>query len=95
MTREDGHTVPSPRTRSGSASGNPLDPAAADDHHEGNNEVVTMPTYDYRCQACRRSFQIVQTISAHEKAKSKCPKCKSTKVERVLSVGFVKTSKKS
>jgi ribosomal protein L37AE/L43A len=34
-------------------------------------------------------------MSAHEKAKPRCPKCKSTKVERVLSVGFVKTSKKS
>jgi len=54
-----------------------------------------MPTYDYRCRACRRSFQIVQTISAHEKAKPKCPKCKSTKVERVLTGAFVKTSRKS
>jgi len=54
-----------------------------------------MPTYDYRCLACHRKFQIVQTISEHEKAKPKCPKCKSAKVERVLTGSFVKTSKKS
>lgn len=54
-----------------------------------------MPTYDYRCQACRKAFKIVQTISEHEKARPKCPKCKSTKVERVFTGAFVKTSKKS
>jgi putative FmdB family regulatory protein len=60
-----------------------------------HSEVITMPTYDYRCRACRRAFQIVQTMSAHEKARPKCPKCKSTKVERVFTGAFVKTSKKS
>jgi len=73
----------------------PLDLADGGAQHESRNEVSPMPTYDYRCQACRRAFQIVQTISAHEKARPKCPKCKSTRVERVLTGAFVKTSRKS
>ena len=72
-----------------------LDPAGEGPQHGSRNEVIAMPIYDYRCQACRRSFQVVQTISAHEKARPKCPKCKSSKVERVLTGAFVKTSRKS
>ncbi len=56
---------------------------------------TTMPTYDYICRHCGQEFQRVERISEHEKAKPKCPKCKSSKVERVLTGVFVKTSKKT
>lgn len=54
-----------------------------------------MPAYDYRCTACRKKFQLVHSISEHEKKRVKCPKCSSTKVERVFTGVFVKTGKKS
>jgi putative FmdB family regulatory protein len=58
-------------------------------------EVVIMPIYDYVCHACGHEFQLVERISEHEKTKPRCPECKSTKVERVLTGAFVKTGKKS
>jgi putative FmdB family regulatory protein len=54
-----------------------------------------MPVYDYHCSKCGHDFQVVERMSEHEKAKPKCPECKSVKVERVLTGAFVKTGKKS
>ena len=34
-----------------------------------------VPTYQYRCERCGKSFELIETISEHEKAKAKCPKC--------------------
>jgi len=54
-----------------------------------------MPTYSYRCQACRKSFLRQMTIAEHDKARTKCPKCGSRKVrQKIASFGAV-TSKKS
>ena len=39
-----------------------------------------MPRYEFLCQKCRKPFELIMTISEREKAKVKCPKCKSTKV---------------
>ena len=57
--------------------------------------MVSMPTYDYVCRKCGHDFQRVERISEHMKARPRCPKCKSTKVERVFTAAFVKTVKKS
>jgi putative FmdB family regulatory protein len=55
-----------------------------------------MPTYDYKCTECRKSFAEQQSFEEHDRGKRvKCPKCGSRKVERVLSPVFAKTSKKS
>jgi putative FmdB family regulatory protein len=54
-----------------------------------------MPIYDYVCRKCGHEFQRVERISDHESAHPKCPECKSTRVERVLTGAFVKTGKKS
>jgi putative FmdB family regulatory protein len=54
-----------------------------------------MPTYDYVCSKCGHDFQRVERISEHMKARPRCPKCKSTKVERVFTAAFVNTVKKS
>ena len=54
-----------------------------------------MPTYDYACQKCGHAFQRVEKISEHGLKKVKCPECKSTRVERVFTSVFVKTSRKS
>ena len=54
-----------------------------------------MPTYQYRCEECRKTFERTETISPHEAAKPQCPKCGSKKVSAVPSRVCVVTSKKS
>jgi putative FmdB family regulatory protein len=55
-----------------------------------------MPTYEYRCEQCRRRFSRVEPISRHGKKRPKCPKCDSArKVVQVFSPFFAKTAKKS
>jgi putative FmdB family regulatory protein len=54
-----------------------------------------MPTYEYKCQDCKKIFTIIQSISDHGKATVSCPNCKSTKAKKVISIFTAKTSKKS
>jgi putative FmdB family regulatory protein len=54
-----------------------------------------MPTYEYRCEKCKKRFERVEHVAEHEKAKLRCPKCGSVKVERIFSTFFAKTSRKS
>jgi len=54
-----------------------------------------MPTYEYRCEKCRKRFSLVESIARHGKKRPTCPKCKSVKVVQVFSSFFAKTSKKS
>jgi putative FmdB family regulatory protein len=44
-----------------------------------------MPTYDYRCNACEHTFELVQTMSAS--VKRKCPSCAKLKLERLIGTG--------
>lgn len=56
-----------------------------------------MPTYEYFCTACRKSFTVVTSMAEHEKHKRpRCPKChKAANVEPRVSDFFALTSKKS
>ena len=54
-----------------------------------------MPTYQYLCRECGTSFERTETITEHEKAKTKCPKCDSNKVTQVPGRVHVVTAKKS
>lgn len=55
-----------------------------------------MPTYEYRCKACKHTFSVVQTIAKHDKGKPPCPKCKKKKeVTQLISSFSVQTSRKS
>ncbi len=54
-----------------------------------------MPTYEYKCQGCKKKFLLIRSISEHEKTGVSCPKCKSTNVKSILSIFTAKTSKKS
>ena len=54
-----------------------------------------MPTYSYRCEACRKSFSLQTTIAAHDKARAKCPKCGSRKTQQRIALFGAVTSKKS
>ncbi len=56
-----------------------------------------MPTYDFRCLACKKKFTLTMTWAEFDKCKGKpkCPKCGKKKVEQVYGTQMVKTSKKS
>lgn len=44
-----------------------------------------MPTYEYRCNACKHEFEEFQSITApHIK---KCPSCGKLKLERLIGIG--------
>src|SRR5580693_4609890 len=45
----------------------------------------TMPTYDYKCNACGHTFDELQSFS--EPPLTKCPKCKKNKLERLFGGG--------
>jgi len=54
-----------------------------------------MPLYDYICKECHKKFEIALTLTEHEKASAKCPKCGSRNVEQEPAVFFAVTSRKS
>jgi len=54
-----------------------------------------MPSYEYLCKECKKTFTIVMTLAEYEKGSVACPKCKSKKVEQQAAAFFAVTSKKS
>ena len=60
----------------------------------GTREGV-MPHYEYLCLACNKKFSQVLSLAEYEKAKVKCPKCGSAKVEQQWAAFYATTSKKS
>jgi putative FmdB family regulatory protein len=44
-----------------------------------------MPTYEYRCDGCRKQFDVFQSITADPLRT--CPECKSRKIKRLLGGG--------
>jgi putative FmdB family regulatory protein len=54
-----------------------------------------MPTYEFVCDNCKKSFNLFMKISDYEKKKVSCPKCKSRKVKQQLTAFQTITSKKS
>ena len=54
-----------------------------------------MPSYEYACKACKKTFIVTLTVAEHEKKRVACPNCKSKKVEQQYGSFFAVTSKKS
>jgi putative FmdB family regulatory protein len=54
-----------------------------------------MPTYDYRCVDCGKTFTRDTSVAEHDAGRPACPKCGSQKVSQAFSAVYVKTSKKS
>lgn len=44
-----------------------------------------MPTYDYRCKACKHEFEEFQSMM--DNPLRKCPKCGKLKLERLIGTG--------
>lgn len=55
-----------------------------------------MPTYEFKCKKCGKTFSLQMTITDYSKQKSfACPECKSEDVTRIYSRFSAVTSKKS
>jgi putative FmdB family regulatory protein len=54
-----------------------------------------MPTYEYLCLACHKTFSKILTLAEAGRQKVSCPHCRSTKVEQRYSAFYPVTSKKS
>ena len=54
-----------------------------------------MPTYDFECQKCDKSFTLTMSVSEYEKKGFRCPECKSNNVKQQITHFQTKTSKKS
>ncbi len=54
-----------------------------------------MPTYEFECKKCGHKFNLVESITDHDKHREKCPQCASAKINSLISAVNVKTSRKS
>ena len=54
-----------------------------------------MPIYEFDCEKCKKTFDLVESISDYDPKQVKCPKCGSKKVRRRFSSIHAVTSKKS
>ena len=54
-----------------------------------------MPTYDYHCDACHKSFTVVLSLKQHDARKPACPKCGSRRVRQKVSSFVAITSRKA
>ena len=58
-------------------------------------EEVVMPTYEYYCQNCDRTFDRHLSLEERDSEHVECPHCKKMNVEQILSPFVAVTSKKS
>jgi putative FmdB family regulatory protein len=56
---------------------------------------MTMPTYEFVCEKCKKRFTLILKIAEYEKKDFRCPKCKSKKVTQKIAGFQTITSKKS
>jgi putative FmdB family regulatory protein len=54
-----------------------------------------MPLYEFRCANCRKKSTLHLSLGAYDQKKYRCPKCKSRRLERLISGVSVVTSTKS
>ena len=54
-----------------------------------------MPTYEYVCKECKKTFSFIMTMAEHDRKRVACPKCKSKKTQQQFGAFFAVTSKKS
>ena len=54
-----------------------------------------MPTYEFMCEACKQSFDVVLTAAERGTASVQCPACGSATVTPRMAIFTAKTSRKS
>lgn len=66
----------------------------ATEEEKSKGRCKIMPTYDFLCLNCHKVFSEVLSLAEIAKAKPVCPKCKSKKVKKQITLFITKTSKK-
>jgi len=56
---------------------------------------AAMPRYEYLCENCNKTFEVIMSMEEHEGKKVSCPECKKEQVVQQFSTFYSKTSKKS
>jgi len=54
-----------------------------------------MPTYEYRCEDCGKTFETIEHVEEHDTGQPACPDCGSDSTTQVLGTFFAKTATKS
>ena len=54
-----------------------------------------MPTYEFVCTECNKTFTSVMSVAEMEKGNAVCPHCKSKKTEQKPAAFFAMSAKKS
>jgi len=54
-----------------------------------------MPRYEFYCEDCKKTFEIILTLAEYEKGKIKCRKCGGTHVHQQAAAFFAVTPRKS
>lgn len=54
-----------------------------------------MPTYEFRCSACGKTFAVTMRVADFDRSKIKCPRCGKKDINQVFSNFSVNTSRKS
>ena len=54
-----------------------------------------MPTYEYYCRICQKSFTQREKIAEHDATAVECPACHARNVELVISGFYARTPRKS
>ena len=61
----------------------------------GSGGLLRMPTYEFKCEKCKKKFTLVMSVKDYGRKRQKCPKCGSLRVEQLIQPFFAVTSKKS
>jgi putative FmdB family regulatory protein len=54
-----------------------------------------MPIYEFKCKKCGHTFNLMESVTEHDKHREICPQCASVKIQSIISAVNVKTAKKS
>ena len=54
-----------------------------------------MPRYEFMCESCKKSFEVVLTAAERAAGKIACPICGGRKVTPQMAIFSAKTSRKS
>jgi putative FmdB family regulatory protein len=60
-----------------------------------NAAEAIMPTYEFFCHACKKTFSTTLSLAEYEKGKIVCLKCGSRKLNERVTAFYAVTSKKS
>ncbi len=54
-----------------------------------------MPTYEFYCENCDKSFSLILSLAEYDKERYRCPKCETKKLKQQITSFQTVTSRKS